>query len=195
MGVCLHYSMVFLFSAAKLCTSLRTPGITFCFFPSSFSHFLQFNFQGMMLLWTDLFFYCWLDHIQLSPCCEQEAGCMVSVSQKMDRVWRGSAMTVALLSSMLPTTTGMMCIFCKLFNWPTRGAITLVGYLYLYWHCPYSMQSRICVTVGCPSVCPIDRQQQRQPAGLLLSIGVCSRYWSLAVGAMLQAPVLSSKCG
>jgi len=40
--------------------------------------------------------------------------------------------------------------------------------------CPRSMQSRVYVTVGCPSsvrpsVCAIDRQQQRRPVGLLLS--------------------------
>ena len=52
------------------------------------------------------------------------------------------------------------------------------------------MQSRVYVTVGRPSVRlsvrqyvrPIDRQQQRWLVGLLLS-------------AVLQAPVLSSKCG
>jgi len=38
---------------------------------------------------------------------------------------------------------------------------------------PPSMRRRMCVTVGCPSVRPsdrsVDRQQQRRPAGLLLS--------------------------
>ena len=33
------------------------------------------------------------------------------------------------------------------------------------------------------SVCPIDRQQQRRPASLLLSAGVCSRYRSIAAVA------------
>jgi len=37
----------------------------------------------------------------------------------------------------------------------------------------YGVPSRVYVTVGCPStrpsVCPVDRQQQRRPAGLLLS--------------------------
>ena len=36
-----------------------------------------------------------------------------------------------------------------------------------------------------PSLCPI-RQRQRRPAGLLLSAGVCSRYLSIAAGAVLQ---------
>ena len=31
--------------------------------------------------------------------------------------------------------------------------------------------SRIYLTVGCPSVCAVDRQQQRRAAGLLLSAG------------------------
>ena len=34
-----------------------------------------------------------------------------------------------------------------------------------------------------PSVCPVDRQQQRRPAGLLLSSGACSRYRSVAAAA------------
>ena len=38
-----------------------------------------------------------------------------------------------------------------------------------------------------PSVRPIDQQQQRRPAGLLLSAGVCSRYRPTAAGAVLQA--------
>jgi len=37
----------------------------------------------------------------------------------------------------------------------------------------HSTRITICVTVGrpsvCPSVCPVDRQQQRRAAGLLLS--------------------------
>ena len=43
--------------------------------------------------------------------------------------------------------------------------------LYLYYH--LSIRSWVCVTTGrpsvCPFVCPIDRQQQRRPAGLLLN--------------------------
>ena len=39
--------------------------------------------------------------------------------------------------------------------------------------CPNSMQSSVYVTVECPSerlsVCPVNRQQQRRAAGLLLS--------------------------
>jgi len=33
-----------------------------------------------------------------------------------------------------------------------------------------------------PSVSPVDRQQQRRAAGLLLSSGACSRYLSIAAG-------------
>jgi len=32
------------------------------------------------------------------------------------------------------------------------------------------------------SNCPIDRQQQWRPVGLLLRADVCSRYWSIATG-------------
>jgi len=63
-------------------------------------------------------------------------------------------------------------------------------------HCS---RSRVYVTVGRPSarlsVCPVDRQQQRRPVGLLLIAKVCSRYRSIVAGALLQAPALSSKCG
>jgi len=47
----------------------------------------------------------------------------------------------------------------------------------IYWRCLHSMRSRVYVTAGCPSVCPVDRQKQRRAAGLLLSEGACSRYW------------------
>ena len=71
----------------------------------------------------------------------------------------------------------------------------------LTWHCvqqPSSIKAygsysfltlrcRVCITVGCPSVClsvcPVDRQQQRREAGLLPSSGAGSRYRS-----QLQAP-------
>ena len=46
---------------------------------------------------------------------------------------------------------------------------------------------------GRVSVCLSLDGQQLQPAGLLLSAGVCSRYQSIAAGAVLRA--LSSKCG
>ena len=53
-------------------------------------------------------------------------------------------------------------------------------------------RSRVYVTAECPSVrpsvCPIDRQQQQRPAGLLLS-GL------RAAGAVQQAQALSSECG
>ena len=69
-----------------------------------------------------------------------------------------------------------------------------------YLRCLRSTRSGVYITVGCPSVrlsvCPRDRQQCR-PAGLLLSVGVCSRYGSIAAGAVqpvLWAPALSSKC-
>jgi len=39
-----------------------------------------------------------------------------------------------------------------------------------FYRCLHSMRSRVYVTVGCPSLCPIDRQQQRRPASLLLSV-------------------------
>jgi len=64
----------------------------------------------------------------------------------------------------------------------------------------HSMRSRVYVTVGRPSVRPsvrpIDRQQQRRPAGLLLSAGgVCSRYrpiaCTLAAGAQQQMRLAS----
>jgi len=38
-------------------------------------------------------------------------------------------------------------------------------------------------TVVCPSVCPVDRQQQRWPAGLLLRSGVGSRCRLIAAAA------------
>jgi len=45
------------------------------------------------------------------------------------------------------------------------------------------------------SVCPIDRQQQQQPVGLLLSDGIGSTFRSIAAGTMLKEPVLSSSEG
>jgi len=59
----------------------------------------------------------------------------------------------------------------------------------------HSMPSRVYVTDGrlsvCPSVCPIDRQQQRRPAGLLLiSIDSCGRRAACA-GAQQQMRVAS----
>ena len=47
------------------------------------------------------------------------------------------------------------------------------------WRRRHSMRSGDYATV-CR---PIDRQQQRRPAGLLLSSGICSRYRSIATGA------------
>jgi len=38
-----------------------------------------------------------------------------------------------------------------------------------------------------PSVCPVDRQQQRRPAGLLLRSGAGSRYRSMAAAAVRLA--------
>ena len=44
---------------------------------------------------------------------------------------------------------------------------------FAYRRCPHSMRNRVCVTVErpyvCLSVCSVDRQQQRRPAGLLLN--------------------------
>ena len=47
-----------------------------------------------------------------------------------------------------------------------------------------------------PSACPTGHRSAaaRQPAGLLLSTGVCSKYQSTAAGVALQALALSSKC-
>ena len=46
-----------------------------------------------------------------------------------------------------------------------------------------------------PSVCPVDRQQQRRAAGLLLIAGACSKYRSIAgtpeAGAQQQMLVTS----
>jgi len=50
------------------------------------------------------------------------------------------------------------------------------------------MRSKVYVTIGRLSVCPVDRQQRRRPAGLLLSAGVCSVYPLTAAGAMLPGP-------
>ena len=46
-----------------------------------------------------------------------------------------------------------------------------------------------------PSVCPVDRQQQRRAAGLLLSAGTCSRYRSIVAcaGAQQQMRVVSRR--
>jgi len=44
-----------------------------------------------------------------------------------------------------------------------------------------------------PSVCPVDRQQQRRPAGLLLRSGAGSRYRSIAAAAARYAGRV--KCG
>ena len=57
----------------------------------------------------------------------------------------------------------------------------------------HSMRSRVYVTDGRPSVRPsvrpIDQQQQRRPAGLLLSAGgVCSRYRPIACTLAANAP-------
>ena len=82
----------------------------------------------------------------------------------------------------------LVCVSFKLFS--------TVSSSYLHhrpWRCPHTMRSRICVTDR--YVCPIDRQQQRRPVGLLLSAGVYSRYRSIAAGTVLQAPALSSKWG
>ena len=42
-------------------------------------------------------------------------------------------------------------------------------------------------TVECPSVCPVDRQQQRRQAGLLLRSGAGSRHRSIAAAAARHA--------
>ena len=57
-------------------------------------------------------------------------------------------------------------------------------------------QASVCPSVR-PSVCSIDRRQQRRPAGLLLSAVVSSRHQSIAAGAVaaLKSPALSSKRG
>jgi len=59
----------------------------------------------------------------------------------------------------------------------------------LCWHCPRRMRRRSMKRYGVRQSVrpPIDRQQQR--------IGRSSRHRSIAAGAVLQAPALSSKCG
>jgi len=62
------------------------------------------------------------------------------------------------------------------------------------------MRSRVYETVKHPSVCPIDRLQQRLAAGLLLSAPQIGDIDLLlhsepAAGALQHAPALSSKCG
>jgi len=48
-------------------------------------------------------------------------------------------------------------------------------------HCSLSMWSRVYVTVGCPSVCPIYRPLQLHVVGLLLGTPLAG-YWSIAAG-------------
>ena len=48
------------------------------------------------------------------------------------------------------------------------------------------------VTVGCPSVCPVIRPQQRRTAGLLLS---AMRAKGIAQQQRSSSTALSSKCG
>jgi len=58
------------------------------------------------------------------------------------------------------------------------------------------MRSKVCVTVGRLSVCPINRQQHRRPAGLLLSkLKAEDIDRQLAVGAVLQVTALNRKAG
>jgi len=59
----------------------------------------------------------------------------------------------------------------------------------------WSKRSHVTFIIHYPSVCPINGQHQRQPAGSLLSAGIYNRYRSIAAGAVLHAPALSSKCG
>ena len=70
------------------------------------------------------------------------------------------------------------------------------------WRCPaqclHSMQSRVYTIAGRPSVCPINRQQQRRPEGLLLSdleAGGINDSCGRAASAVVEAPALSNKCG
>jgi len=67
----------------------------------------------------------------------------------------------------------------------TRSSLAIV--VSLMPHAQYAKHG-LCVTVGRPSVClsvclPHRCQQQRRPAGLLLSAGVCTRYRSVAARA------------
>jgi len=66
--------------------------------------------------------------------------------------------------------------FAKVITKNQAFRFLLTRVVHAYWHCPHSMQSRIYVTVRCPSVClsvcmfacPIDRSQPRRAASLLL---------------------------
>jgi len=55
----------------------------------------------------------------------------------------------------------------------------------------HSMRGKRHKTVECPSVrlsvCPVDRQQQRRPTGLLLRSGAGSRHRSIAAAAARHA--------
>ena len=72
-------------------------------------------------------------------------------------------------------------------NWHNHSNYCLCYNVYqfpeshIYWYCSNSMWNRIHATVERLSVCPIDRQQQRRPVGLLLSAGIA------AVNQWLQA--------
>jgi len=98
-------------------------------------------------------------------------------------------------------------------NWPwtshrprlvwTCISVCFVLLMNVCWCFPHvgSVQCRVCVTVRCPSVhpsvrlfairpfislsdCPINWQQQWCGAGLLLSLGACSRYQSTAASTV-----------
>jgi len=50
------------------------------------------------------------------------------------------------------------------------NVVQLLSFILLSLHTQYAEQGKVYVTVGCPSICPINRQQQQQRlAGLLLS--------------------------
>ena len=59
-----------------------------------------------------------------------------------------------------------------------------------------SMWSKVYVTVGCPSVCLSHRSTAAMAAGRFAAeCPAGRRYKSIAAGVVLQAPVLSSRCG
>ena len=61
------------------------------------------------------------------------------------------------------------------------------------WYCPHGTPGRIYETVERPSVCLVDRQQQRRPASLLLST---VRSWGAgAHQRRARSTASSSKCG
>ena len=106
-----------------------------------------------------------------------------------------------LIRSALQQSPFRNCGFCRLIarrkcpsKTRARFFCRVPLYTYLLAHSltlPYMVQSMHGLCNGrVPvrrSVCPVDRQQQRRAAGLLLSSGACSRYRSIAASARAAA--------